>query len=112
MLDPEAGPECQPFRRFNASQSSTFNPSDSFREVQYEGLWGRGYLARDNFCISSLCTNNQTFANAEWWRTQYGNNWAPLDTGLGLARFRPRDPRSQEDVSAWGNTPLQNMIQQ
>ncbi|KAF2250274.1 acid protease [Trematosphaeria pertusa] len=112
MLDPDMQRYCSPFRKFNSTQSSTHVPASAFEDTQYEFLWARGYLAHDTVHIAQLQISNQTFEDAAFWRSQYRSGWAPIDTGLGLARSRPRESRDRDNTAEWGSSILQNLKEQ
>ncbi|KAF2498928.1 acid protease [Lophium mytilinum] len=107
MRDPDR--DCAPFHKLNSNQSSTYIATTTFSAIDYEGLGTSGHLAQDTLSIGNISITNQTFEAADDWRSMYGHGWAPLDSGLGLTRFRA--PRRHPE-SGYGNWPLRNMIDQ
>jgi len=107
-LDPETARYCLPHRRYNSTLSSTYKENMTAVKLDYTGLWTQGNLSQDLLHIAGLTVENQTFEEATVWRSLYANDWAPLDSALGLARFRPQKSGSTVETKS----PLQNMIHQ
>ncbi|OCK74245.1 acid protease [Lepidopterella palustris CBS 459.81] len=103
-LNPKS--HCSQHRRYNSTLSETYKANMTSAELSFQGLYTKGYLSQDTVHIASLNIESQIFEEATRFQAQYPN--APMDTGFGLARFRPQYVDSTVDVKS----PIQNIVKQ